>query len=77
MVNVQPDIIISTGAPRRLVSSRLGGVVPDGLTIGWADRLTPNPDGLLKRGKVILNKRLLGLKEVAVLLPIEIEGADQ
>lgn len=77
VVNVQPDIIISTGAPRRLVSSRLGGVFPDGLMIGWADRLTPNPDGLLKRGMVILDKRLLGLKEVAVLLPIEIEGAEQ
>ncbi len=69
VMNVPPDVVLSASAPRRLASSRLGGVFPDGLTIGWVKRLE-SPDGLLQSGRPLLNKELLSLKEVAVLVPI-------
>jgi len=68
--NVQPDVVVSPLAPRRLISSRLGGVFPDGLTLGWVERITPSTDGLFQRGQVRLNKDLLTFKEVAVMVPI-------
>ena len=69
--NVQPDVVVSALAPRRLVSSRLGGVFPDGLTLGWVERITPSPDGLFQRGRVRLKSNLLKVKEVAVLIPLD------
>ncbi len=71
VLNIQPDILISSSGGKRLVSSNLGGVFPEGLTIGWSNKLTPNMDGLLLRGRVSLDKRLLNLQEVAVLIPLE------
>ena len=69
IVNVQPDIVVPASGPRRIVTSSLGGVFPDGLTIGWTDQLTPSNDGLLQRGSVRLDKRLIRLREVALLVP--------
>jgi len=69
--NVPPDITTSAGAPVRVVSSRLGGVFPDGLTIGHIDRLQLGSDGLFQSGHVKLNPNLLSVHEVAVLVPAE------
>ena len=73
VTNVQSDILIASDAPLRLVTSRLGGVFPDGLTIGWVDYLDPGSDGLFQSGQVRLDTRLLALREVAVLIPLEEE----
>ncbi len=74
VMNVPPDVVLTASAPRRLASSRLGGVFPDGLTIGWVNRLTTSPDGLFQSGQPRLNKELLSLREVAVLVPIKAVG---
>lgn len=59
----------------RLVSSELGGVFPDGLTIGYVKALEPSPNGLFQTGTVQLNKNLLGLAEVAIIVPVLPEDA--
>lgn len=73
VLNAQPDIKASAQEPVRLVSSRLGGVFPDGLTIGLVEALVPSPDGLFQSGEVLLNTDLMSLKEVAVLVPVSAE----
>ncbi len=74
VMNVPPDVVVTASVPRRLTSSRLGGVFPDGLTIGWVNRLTTSPDGLFQSGQPYLDKNLLSLKEVAVLIPLGTGG---
>ncbi len=68
--NVPADIIASEENPRRLVSSRLGGIFPDGLTIGWVEDMVAGSEGLFQDGMVRLDPRLLSLREVAILVPI-------
>lgn len=53
----------------RLHTSRLGGIFPDGIHIGWIDRIEPEKDGLFGKAKVTLDERLRYLKEVAILIP--------
>lgn len=60
-------------APRRLVTSGLGGVFPPGLKIGDIVRLDPSTDGLFKTGDVKLDPRLDSIEEVTVLVPIGAE----
>lgn len=69
--NVPPDISASAEQPLRLITSRLGGVFPDGLTIGWVNALEPAPDGLFQSGRVHLDDALMSLHEVAVIIPLE------
>ena len=69
--NISPDYKISPGQPARLISSRLGGVFPEGLTIGWVHGLTKSKDGLFQGGAVELPNTLFSLNEVAVLIPTE------
>ena len=64
------DIFASSIAPKRLVTSGLGGVFPPGLTIGYIVKADPSPDGLFKSGEVKLDSRLSSLTEVTVLVPI-------
>ena len=71
---VPAEIQTSLKDPKRLTSSKLGGVFPDGLTIGWVYKLDPSPDGLFQSGKVMLDPRLQGVREVAVLIPLEPRG---
>jgi len=71
VATVPADVETSLKEPLRLTSSRLGGVFPDGLTLGWIYKLDPSPDGLFQTGKVMLDPRLQGVREVAVLIPIE------
>ncbi len=74
---VPVEIFVSLREPRRLVSSALGGTFPDGLTLGWVYRLEPAPDGLFQSGPVRLDPRLQGLREVAVLVPLNPREEDR
>ena len=67
------DYFASASAPRRLVTSGLGGVFPPGLTIGDITSLEPAADGLFKTGEVSLDERLESLTEVTVLVPLNPE----
>ncbi|MEX0331683.1 MAG: rod shape-determining protein MreC [Puniceicoccaceae bacterium] len=73
---VPADIETSLKDPVRLTSSRLGGIFPDGLTLGWVYVLEASPDGLFQSGKVMLDPRLQSLREVAVLIPLESRGGN-
>lgn len=66
--NVPPDVHLEDEL--RVVSSRLGGVFPDGLTLGFLEHLQPEQSGLFQSGRVRLDPRLQELREVAVLIPL-------
>jgi rod shape-determining protein MreC len=70
---VPPDVLSTASAPKRLVTSSLGGVFPPGLTIGYVTRLEASTDGLFKSGEVALDPRLSELTEVTVLVPLNPE----
>ena len=74
VATVPADIEVTLRDPVRLTSSRLGGVFPDGLTLGWVYSLEASPDGLFQSGKVKLDPRLQSLREVAVLVPLAPRG---
>ena len=63
------DTFASASAPKRLVTSGLGGVFPPGLTIGQIIKVELSPDGLFQTGIVELDSRLDSLSEVTVLVP--------
>ena len=67
--NIPTDIEASPEKPLHLVSSRLGGIFPDGLNIGTISKLKPGTEGLFQRAKVQLNNDLHAIQEVVVLLP--------
>lgn len=67
------DIYASSAAPKRLVTSGLGGVFPPGLTLGMITRVELGMDGLFKAGEVKLDERLGSLTEVTVLVPLNPE----
>jgi rod shape-determining protein MreC len=64
------DIFANATAPKRLVTSGLGGVFPAGLTLGQVVKVEPSTDGLFKTGVVQLDPRLSELTEVTVLVPL-------
>lgn len=68
---VSSDVEGSPSAPLRLVTSGLGGTFPAGLTIGWVEVLSANPDGLFKTAQVRLDRQLNTVTEVAVLIPLD------
>jgi len=68
--NIPTDVKLSSEKPLKLVSSKLGGVFPDGLPIGTATTLEPGTDGLFKSAHVELPNDLHSIQEVAVLLPL-------
>jgi rod shape-determining protein MreC len=74
VATVPADVVATLKAPLRLTSSRLGGVFPDGLTLGWVYSLDPSPDGLFQAGAVMLDPRLQSIREVAVLIPLGDNG---
>jgi rod shape-determining protein MreC len=67
------DVYATASAPKRLVTSGLGGVFPSGLAIGDITNLEPSEDGMFKRGEVRLDQRLGTLTEVTVLIPLNLE----
>lgn len=64
------DLTANTQQPLRLVSTRLGGTFPPGLTIGHVSWLEPGSSGIFQAGTVQLDERLLSLSEVSVLIPL-------
>lgn len=74
VLNVPASVKVSPSQPLRLVSSRLGGIFPEGLTIGQVVELTPGSDGFFQQGRVQLNPDLGALREVAIIIPIQQEG---
>jgi rod shape-determining protein MreC len=71
--NVPADLVLKPNEPLRVVSSRLGGVFPDGLTLGYVDALRHESTGLFQNADVRINATLLSVREVAVLIPLEEE----
>lgn len=68
--NIPNDIQASNNKPLYLISSQLGGVFPDGLSIGTIQEILPGIDGIFNRGKVSLDPNLHSIQEVAILLPL-------
>mgnify|MGYP001553669017 FL=1 len=64
------DVFATPDAPKRLVTSGLGGVFPPGLSLGSVVKVEPSTDGLFKTGEVQLNANLANLTEVTVLVPL-------
>lgn len=58
-------------APRRLLTSGLGGVFPAGLVVGSTGVPQPDEDGLLQAAPVVLDPRLTALREVVILVPLD------
>lgn len=71
VLDVSIDLAASSGSKRSLVTSHLGGVFPTGILIGQVADLRPAANGLFLEGKVRIDERLLSIKEVVVLIPIE------
>ena len=65
------DLVASSREPLTLVTTRLGGTFPPGLKIGAVEWLEPGATGIFQTGNVRLDKRLAGLREVAVLIPLK------
>jgi rod shape-determining protein MreC len=67
------EFTAARNAPRRLVTSGLGGIFPAGLSIGEILNLELSADGLFKTGDVQLDERIGTLTEVTVLVPLNPE----
>ena len=67
--NAPQDLTTDSAKPLQLVTTGLGGTFPEGITIGLVPWLEPDNTGMFQAGEVQLDKRLLGIKEVAVLIP--------
>ena len=65
------DVFAAASAPRRLVTSGIGGIYPPGLAVGEVYQLEPSTDGLFKSGRARLDPRLGRLSEVTVLVPLD------
>lgn len=75
--NAPQDLTTDSAQPLQLVTTGLGGTFPEGITIGRVPWLEPDNTGMFQAGEVQLDKRLLGIKEVAVLIPFNrIESID-
>lgn len=75
--NAPQDLTTDSALPLQLVTTGLGGTFPEGITIGRVPWLEPDNTGMFQAGEVQLDKRLLGIKEVAVLIPFNrIESID-
>lgn len=67
VMDVPHDIRTSKKNPLKLVTSSLGGDFPKGIPIGLVYELQGDDNGLFKMGKVIINKKITEVLEVAVL----------
>ena len=73
VMDVPHDIRTSEKKPLKLVTSSLGGNFPKGIPIGVVYELEGDNNGLFKMGKVIINKKITEVLEVAVLFEHENE----
>ena len=67
--NAPQDLTTNSVKPLQLVTTGLGGTFPEGIIIGLVPWLEPDNTGMFQAGEVLLDKRLLGIQEVAVLIP--------
>lgn len=67
--NAPQDLSANSIEPLRLVTTGLGGKFPAGIQIGTVAWLEPDSTGLFQAGQVDIDPRLLGIKEVVVLIP--------
>ena len=75
--NAPQDLHTNSANPLELVTTGLGGIFPEGITIGIVPWLEPDNTGMFQAGEVQLDRRLLGIREVAVLIPFNRrEGID-
>lgn len=65
------DVFATPAAPRRLLTSGIGGVYPPGLFVGEVYQLEPSTDGLFKSGRARLDSRLGRVSEVTILVPLD------
>lgn len=72
--HVPVDILASPSAPKRIITSGLGGVFPAGLAIGELVRLEGSDDGMFKTGDVRLDPRLSEISEATILVPLKPAG---
>lgn len=71
VMDIPHDIKTSKKNPLKLVTSSLGGNFPKGIPIGVVYELEGDNNGLFKMGKVIINKKITEVLEVAVLSELE------
>lgn len=67
--NAPQDLNTNSIKPLTLVTTGLGGKFPAGIKIGLVPWLEPDNTGLFQAGKVNIDPRLSGIKEVVVLIP--------
>jgi rod shape-determining protein MreC len=67
--NAPQDLMTNSIEPIHLVTTGLGGKFPAGIKIGEVPWLEPDNTGLFQAGKVNIDQRLLGIKEVVILIP--------
>ena len=70
---VQQHLIATKENPLKVYTSSLAGTFPEGIYIGSVSKLSFDDDSLFKTGIVDLSKELSDLREVLVLIPIEIK----
>jgi rod shape-determining protein MreC len=59
-------------SPRQLCTSHFSEAFPPNVPIGEVVHLQVDPNGLFRTGRVVMDKKLLTLREVTVLVPLNI-----
>lgn len=67
---VPPDLSASKERPLFLHTSGLSGIYPERVPVGVVTSLRPSSDGLFQEGRVLIDDRLLTLREVTILIPL-------
>lgn len=70
--NIPQDISVSPNSSLKIFTSGLGGDIPSGILVGELITVDPELEGLFQKGTVRLDDRLKSLREVAVLIPLEL-----
>lgn len=72
VTHVPADVTASDEHPLQLVTSGLSGVYPEAIPIGHIYKLKASSNGVFQEGEVLLDDRLLSLRESTVFIPIKI-----
>lgn len=73
VLDAPQDLVANSQDPLKLVTTSLGGTFPAGLSIGGVSWLEPGSTGIFQAGEVQLDERLLNLREVTILIPLNQE----
>jgi rod shape-determining protein MreC len=71
--SIPRDVRIEYDQKTPVFTSGLGGHVPSGIQVGYLVATEPETEGLFLKGKVNLDEGLRSLREVAVLIPLQLE----